>query len=166
MSRRLDDPDTTTNTRGRLIGWERWCDGHTHELVKGEDYEGRTDTTRVTAQQWARRNGMKAKTTFAADGQSFTFQIVEGLTQERIARAQQLQQLADEGASDDDLRAHYTTHRLPPEKQRTYPEPPPPPPEFDPVAARREKLSDAGSDAGQAVLDRRPPGRGRRLRRS
>lgn len=146
-----------TPTRGPLIGWEQWCDGDEHTLVKGRDYTGRTDTTRVTAQQWARRNGMKADTTIAPDMQSFTLRITEGLTPERVEHAKDLQSRIPGGLDAEDRRAHLQehlqSHRLPPK---------PPAPAYDPIDERRERLSEQGERPADTVRTRRPP----RIRRS
>lgn len=50
--------------RGRLINWEKWCDGKAHLLEYGHDFTGdRADSTRSAGIQWAKRHGLQPRTT-------------------------------------------------------------------------------------------------------
>jgi hypothetical protein len=146
MSKKVDfDEVTRRGYRGRLVRWERWCDGEAHLLVQGEDFQGtRVDSTRSAGIQWAARHGLKARTSIV-DGRSFVFQIVEGLSDEQIEFARALQAAEAEGG-DDAVRAAFDERRHPAWE-----------PQGDPVAERRAKLSD--EDAAQELIRAKRPSR-------
>jgi len=163
---RIVDFEAITNDgyRGRLINWERYCDGRTHELEQGVDFQGaRVDSTRSAALQWAKRHGLKPRSAIVSPIEThadvaddleqagqvdfarrvreltprFAFQIVDGLSDEQVKLAKRLQQ--------GDREALEELH-----KQR-YPERPPKPPKPegpDPVEVRRARLEAQGALAG------------------
>lgn len=55
--------------------WERWADGGWWKMVKGKDYEVKTESVIANVKAWAKREGFTVYTSPLQEGEGFLLRI-------------------------------------------------------------------------------------------